>query len=177
MPLNTYNKNKSNIAVTTYYTGHQDLYLSDDTQSTELPASLDIEFTLRIHSIFNAAINVSKYIHDEDSATGSLAAERQAFGFGLKIDLPGIFFARARGSLSRREGKRWPFNSFLYGTLQRVNTTNASSVDNFSMAMRYGFGLDTFLFNDIAYLSFYFGGFQFETNTFLQTGVGIGVTL
>ncbi len=170
-------KNYSFASITTYHSSFSNISLSSESLKPELPQSLDVELALRFRSIFNLAFVAQRFLHDPESPINSLKAERQAFGLELKIDLPGVFFIGKAGDFSKQNGKNWPFNSFLYGNILRVNTTNESGARDSSFASRYGFGLDVFIFNQIAYISMYVGGFQFEANTFLQSGVGLGVTL
>lgn len=168
-------KNTSTIGMTTYLSHFSDLSLSDGQEEIELPDSLQVELTFRFQAIFNLMLSAGKFLHDEESDIGTLAAKRNSFSLGFKVDLPGVFFVGTE-NFARRQGKKWPFNSFLYGAITRVSTENISGSTDSSMATHYGLGFDIFLFNQVVYLSFYAGGFQFETNTFLHTAGGIGVT-
>ncbi|MCB9026631.1 MAG: hypothetical protein H6625_09965 [Bdellovibrionaceae bacterium] len=168
--------NKSKFAVTTYYSTYDDVSLSDTESKVKLPPSLDVELTLRLMSIFNIALTAKRFIHDENSPVSSLSTERQSFGLGLKVDLPGIFFVGGSSKFASLRGKNWPVNSFFYGIVQQVASENASGSTDKAFATSYGLGMDVFLFNEIAYLSLHTGGFQFENNTFFQLSGGLGAT-
>lgn len=169
-------KNISRFALTTYYSNYDDISLNDSATKVKLPPSLDIDLTLRLMSIFNVAFTAKRFIHDERSSVSSLSAERQSFGLGLKVDLPGIFFIGANTKFASLMGKNWPVNTFLYGNVQQVSSQNVNGSTDKAIASNYGFGMDVFLFNEIAYLSLHIGGFQFENNTFFQWSNGLGVT-
>ncbi|MCB0390630.1 MAG: hypothetical protein KDD58_05045 [Bdellovibrionales bacterium] len=173
--LSTNAKNTSRIAFSAYQSNYQDLSLSSDGSKQELPPSLDVELSFRLYSIFNFSFVASKFMHDEESSIGSLSAERQAFGLGMKIDFPGIFFVGASRTFASRNGKNWPVNSFCYGNIQQVSTKNATGEKDQSMVATYGLGFDIFLFNKLAFISALLGGYQLENNTYLQTGFGLGV--
>ena len=168
------NKNESQLAITSYYSSFSDLALSEgDIQ--QLAPSIEVEFSFRLHSVFNFTISSIQFLNDTESAVEAVAAERSGFGIGAKIDLPGVFFIGSRPNI-KRKGKNYPINSFIFANILRTTTISTLGEESKSMTTKYGLGADIFLFNNVAYLSLIAGLYLNEGNSFSTTGAGLGLT-
>lgn len=154
---------ESHFVLSTQYSVFKDLQLSDG-EATDLTSSLDLEASFKVfRSFYLSAV-----------ATKSTDESRQGYGLGARIDLPGFFFFGASRGAFRARAKQYPFNTSAY--IQSVLIENAQENGNIrrSIASRYGFTLEIFLFNDITYLQIDGSLFSLEGNSFLTYGAGLG---
>jgi hypothetical protein len=167
-------------AFTSFYTMYSQSGLSSGSGAagSGSPApSLDVEFAIRLQTIFNLTLLYSRFQTPDSSNTAQLQDNISGYGLGMKIDLPGFFFIGGKREQSEREGKLHPVNSFLFGEILRSTLVDAAAgTTTTSTTPRYGFGFDLFLFNPYVYLSLKLSLLNLLGATYLGAGAGLGCT-
>lgn len=92
-----------------------------------------------------------------------------AYGLGLRMDLPGIFFINGTANDLVRKRKRRSINSYFQWSKLQIREANAKSY----VADRMAFGLDGFVAGNF-YLNFEVALYSHQGNQFLSPGIGIG---
>lgn len=96
------------------------------------------------------------------------------YGAGLRVDLPGFFLIGATDSQLRRRAKAYPVNSSIF--MQSISTQyKQGTAETKTIASRYGISVEIFPFQTLMYLSLEAGLYNFEGNSFANSGVGLGL--
>lgn len=129
-----------------------------------------------MHSIFNFLITGAQWSDPDSNDDNMFQNKISAVGAGLGVDLPGFFFVGAK-AINRKRTKNYPINtSLFFQTLLVTSKPVAGGADSRTVSTRYGFGIDFFLFNPVAYFTIRGGAFNYLSDLHAFYSAGIGVT-
>jgi hypothetical protein len=155
------------VSLSTQMMTYSDLKTSDTTVSEELASSLELELDLRMRGPFQLAFVGSRAIDNL----------RQAYGIGLRVDLPG-FFMLGGSKGKNRSSRNYPVNTSIFGHLLQTTLLpedEATGVKQMAFSTNTGLSIDVFLFNPKAFLTGQFSIYNFKGNAYMTYGGGLGV--
>ena len=156
-------RRKSILNVNSHYTSYTDLKLSGGEEVLIEPA-LAVELDFRVSGPFSLILGGSQ-------AVDSL---RTDYGLGIRVDVPGFFLLGGSPRDLRRAMKNYPVNTSIYYISSVTTIKAANTPDVRSVTGTYGFTIDIFLFNKVAYWTNHVSVYTLQGNSFLALGSGLG---
>ncbi|MCB0385134.1 MAG: hypothetical protein KDD43_07055 [Bdellovibrionales bacterium] len=156
-------RRKSILNVNSHYTSYSDLKLSGG-EEVLLEPSLAVELDFRVSGPFSLILGGSQ-------AVDSL---RTDYGLGIRVDVPGFFLLGGSARDLRRAAKNYPVNTSIYYISSVTTVRAANAPDVKSVTGTYGFTIDIFLFNNVAYWTNHISVYTLQGNSFLALGSGLG---
>lgn len=104
----------------------------------------------------------------------SIDSDRDEYGAGLRIDLPGFLILGPSFREFARSSKLYPVNTSIYLQSTRAVAKEDGIVQSNGVATEYGLSVDIFLFNKYIYLTGNIGIHSYVGDIYTVTSGGLG---